>query len=79
MGLASAIAAHEVIKYKRRERLEEEEHGEQSQELAEAVHRLKRLTDQQDQDLVLLHGLMDSYGRALETICPEEGAAKPKQ
>jgi hypothetical protein len=65
LSLASGLAANEVIKYKQRDREEEERLSRENQELTEAVERLKRIVEQQNEDILLLKQLVQIYQRNL--------------
>ena len=66
--MASALAAHEVIKYKERDREEEERLNSENQELSEVVETMKRILEQQNRDILTLTELIKTYRRSLDMV-----------
>ena len=66
--MASALAAHEVIKYKERDREEEERLNNENQELSEVVETMKRILEQQNRDILTLTELIKTYRRSLDMV-----------
>lgn len=73
LALASAIAANEVIKYKERERAEDERLSGEKRELADTVASLSGVVEQQNRDVAALKYLLEKcqeqliVSQALET------------
>ena len=66
--MASALAAHEVIKYKERDREEEERLNSENQELSEVVETMKRILEQQNRDILTLTELIKTYRWSLDMV-----------
>ena len=68
LAVASALAAHEVIKYKERDREEEERLNSENQELSEVVETMKRILEQQNRNILTLTELIKTYRRSLDMV-----------
>jgi len=61
LSLASAIALNEVMKFKERERLKDQQTQENFNELNDCIDRLNRIIEQQNKDIEKLKILLESY------------------